>query len=171
MPSIRNERLMAGRMRTWPFRLWHWRSPGALLCCKHAAGVSFYLHLTCRGRGFWSDQYDQSAPWLSQDPEALSPYLWIMFRQSWWLVGLATTHSLRWNLKHAAQSSWMAEPTKACSSVQEPFSYRLVYCETRKLCNESNGEWWSKYKSCSRPTRGQYRAVIDYLSFHEVFQK
>ena len=53
---------------TWPFRLWHWRSPGALLCCKHAARGLFSLHLTCRGQEFWSDLCDRSAFWLPQDP-------------------------------------------------------------------------------------------------------
>ena len=71
------------RWGTWPFRLWHWRFPGALSCCKHTARGLFYLHLTCWGQGFWSDLCDQSALWLPQDPaEYLPPWHWIMYRHS-----------------------------------------------------------------------------------------
>ena len=127
---------------TWPFHLWHWKFLGALLCCKHAARGLFYLHLTCRGQGFWSDLCDRSAFWLPQDPAWCLPPC-CTYRQTWWL-NPATTHcSLRQNLKHIAQSSWRVEPTETCSSVQESFSQWFGCCAMRT----SRTEWWSEDKS------------------------
>ena len=139
------------RWGTWPFHLRHWRSPEALLCCKHAARGSFYLHLTCQGREFWSDQCDRSVFWLRQGPQCLPSCYWMMYIQSWWLDLLS--YDLLASLEPEARCPEFLNGRAVKNLLKRPGAILaeigLLWNRiTGKWCNESNGEWWwLKHKS------------------------
>ena len=136
---------------TWPLCLSHWRPPGALLCCKHVAKATFYLHLTCRWQGFWSDKCLPPCQWSS-----INAHIVVVTRPSYYSLALFERGPEFLNGR--SDKNWLKHPEAIHA---ESLLWNRI---TGKLCNKSNGEWWSKRKS-----RKGHRGV--YHSFHEVFQK